>query len=223
MRTKRSNIYERVIYKVGVRGCGETAKFSSHLNTNTPHNSELFFKMPIAGGGTADVWGDDDDDDDDDDIGEEETVNENNNKLNLLQQESETRRERFFNAGYRDGLDEGRTATVQKGFNEGYKTGFKEGFEFGRVRGAVRSLKILHNNNTGETTKEKKMHVNDNDSLISKHGIVALSSTEARRLKFVHRTKSEDEEVNEEAHRLLTQEALETLKKRLLEEENVKL
>ena len=176
--------------------------------------------MPIAGGGTADVWGDDDDDDDDNNIGEEEKAN---NKFNLLQQESETRRERFFNAGYRDGLDVGRTATVQKGFNEGYKTGFKEGFEFGRVRGAVRSLKILYNNNTGETTEEKKMYVDDNDSLISKHGIVALSSTEARRLKFVHRTKSQDEEINVEAHPLLTQEALETLKKRLLEEENVKL
>lgn len=112
---------------------------------------------------------------------------------------------------------------MQKGFNEGYKTGFKEGFEFGRVRGAVRSLKILYNNNTGETTKEKKMCVDGNDSLISKHGIVALSSTEARRLKFVHRTKSEDEEVKVEAHPLLTHEALETLKKRLLEEENVKL
>lgn len=180
--------------------------------------------MPIAGGGTADVWGDEDDGDDDDDIGEGERVTENNNKLNLLQQESETRRERFFNAGYRDGLDEGRTATVQKGFNEGYKTGFKEGFEFGRVRGAVRSLKILYNNNkTGETTKEKKMYVDDNDSLISKHGIVELSSTQARRLKFVHRTKSEDEEVKVEAHPLLTHEALETLKKRLLEEENIKL
>ena len=171
--------------------------------------------MPIAGGGTADVWGDDDDNDDDDNnIGEEEKANNTSNKFNLLQQESETRRERFFNAGYRDGLDVGRTATVQKGFNEGYKTGFKEGFEFGRVRGAIRSLKIF---NSGKTTK-------DDDSLISKHGIVGLSSTEARRLLFAHRTKSEDEEEeNVEVHPMLTREALETLKKRLLEEENVKL
>ena len=170
--------------------------------------------MPIAGGGTADVWGDDDDNDDDDNnIGEEEKAN---NKFNLLQQESETRRERFFNAGYRDGLDVGRTATVQKGFNEGYKKGFREGFEFGRVRGAVRSLKIFNN----DETKEE----NDADSLITKHGIVAISSTEARRLRFEHRRKSEDvEEEKVEEHPLLTREALETLKKRLLEEENIKL
>ena len=166
--------------------------------------------MPI-GGGTADVWADDEGEEDN--VGE---VNVNNNRnRNLLQQESETRRERFFNAGYRDGLDVGRTATVQKGFNKGYKTGFKEGFEFGRVRGAIRSLKIF---NSGKTTK-------DDDSLISKHGIVGLSSTEARRLLFAHRTKSEDdeEEENMEVHPMLTREALETLKKRLLEEENVKL
>ena len=184
------------------------------MQENFLHNSSRrpVVIMPIAGGGTADVWGDDDDDDDDDNnIGEEEKAN---SKFNLLQQESETRRERFFNAGYRDGLDVGRTATVQKGFNEGYKTGFKEGFEFGRVRGAIRSLKIF---NSGKTTK-------DDDSLISKHGIVGLSSTEARSLLFAHRTKSEDEEEeNVEVHPMLTREALETLKKRLLEEENVKL
>ena len=168
--------------------------------------------MPIAGGGTADVWADDEGEEDN--VGE---VNVNNNRnRNLLQQESETRRERFFNAGYRDGLDVGRTATVQKGFNEGYKKGFREGFEFGRVRGAVRSLKIFNN----DETKEE----NDADSLITKHGIVAISSTEARRLRFEHRRKSEDvEEEKVEEYPLLTREALETLKKRLLEEENIKL
>ena len=167
--------------------------------------------MPI-GGGTADVWADDEGEEDN--FGE---VNVNNNRnRNLLQQESETRRERFFNAGYRDGLDVGRTATVQKGFNEGYKKGFREGFEFGRVRGAVRSLKIFNK----EETKEE----NDADSLITKHGIVAISSTEARRLRFEHRRKSEDvEEEKVEEHPLLTREALETLKKRLLEEENIRL
>ena len=80
--------------------------------------------MPIAGGGTADVWGDDDDDDDDNNIGEEEKAN---NKFNLLQQESETRRERFFNAGYRDGLDVGRTATVQKDSTKDIKLVSKKG------------------------------------------------------------------------------------------------
>ena len=85
-----------------------------------------------------------------------------------------------------------------------------------RGRGAVRSLKIFNK----EETKEE----NDADSLITKHGIVAISSTEARRLRFEHRRKSEDvEEEKVEEHPLLTREALETLKKRLLEEENIKL
>ncbi|KAK9821142.1 hypothetical protein WJX81_007581 [Elliptochloris bilobata] len=50
------------------------------------------------------------------------------------------RRDRFYNDGYRDALDQGKTATVQEGFDTGFQEGVVLGTDWGFLRGALTSL-----------------------------------------------------------------------------------
>jgi hypothetical protein len=169
--------------------------------------------MPLVEG-VADVWAAEDSDYEEEEDKEEEEEEE-------LNRESEQRRERYYNTGYRDGIDIGRTETVQKGFNRGYLRGIKEGFEYGQIRGAINSIKFIHNSS------------NSSNSSIIEHDLPR--TLEARRIVHEHRTATttrtddcdeNDDDKNDNNHpRLkdLRKENLESLKKRLKEEERVHL
>ncbi|KAK9813239.1 hypothetical protein WJX72_011283 [[Myrmecia] bisecta] len=60
-----------------------------------------------------------------------------------LDREWNSRREQFWNSGYRDGLDAGKEATIQQGFDAGFWEGANAGYEWGLVHGAVMSLRIF--------------------------------------------------------------------------------
>ncbi|KAK3235659.1 hypothetical protein CYMTET_54155 [Cymbomonas tetramitiformis] len=60
-----------------------------------------------------------------------------------LEREWVTRQAVHFNSGYREGLDEGKKVTLQKGFNAGFKEGERGGHEWGQRRGAISTLQAL--------------------------------------------------------------------------------
>ncbi|GLC41932.1 hypothetical protein PLESTB_001049600 [Pleodorina starrii] len=60
-----------------------------------------------------------------------------------LGREAAARHQHFYNAGYRDGLDEGKEMRLQEGFNTGFMEGAAAGFEWGLLRGAVKTLAAL--------------------------------------------------------------------------------
>lgn len=53
--------------------------------------------------------------------------------------------------GYIDGLEQGKSETIQSGFNEGFVHGGRIGFEFGQLKGAAQSLRILSNHAAGSS------------------------------------------------------------------------
>ena len=60
-----------------------------------------------------------------------------------LEREARRRRELFFAEGFRDGIEEGKSATVQEGFDRGFREGAVAGLAYGRARGGVRSLALF--------------------------------------------------------------------------------
>ena len=136
-----------------------------------------------------------------------------------LARESETRRERYFNTGYRDGLDAGRIETVQKGFNEGFGVGFREGFAYGQVRGAAYTLNFYSKEDDNEVagSSERKEKKNKGKDSVCSSGILDITAEEARRTKHEHRDFGKAENPH------LKAEALRNMKKRLRDEENVNL
>lgn len=60
-----------------------------------------------------------------------------------LEREWAARQAVHFNNGYREGLDEGKKVTLQKGFNAGFKEGEQAGHEWGQRRGAISTLQAL--------------------------------------------------------------------------------
>jgi len=60
-----------------------------------------------------------------------------------LERESRSRREQFWSEGYREGIEEGKKATVQRGFNVGFREGAAAGVAYGQVRGAAVSVGIF--------------------------------------------------------------------------------
>lgn len=44
----------------------------------------------------------------------------------------------FFKAGYREGLDSGKEANLQQGFNQGFIYGANMSREWGKLRGVLR-------------------------------------------------------------------------------------
>jgi|TARA_B100001142_G_scaffold304415_1_gene332509 hypothetical protein len=60
-----------------------------------------------------------------------------------LEREARRRRELFFAEGFRDGIEEGKSATVQEGFDRGFREGAVAGLAYGRARGAVRSIAVF--------------------------------------------------------------------------------
>mmetsp|Transcript_34325 Transcript_34325/g.41475 ORF Transcript_34325/g.41475 Transcript_34325/m.41475 type:complete len:174 (+) Transcript_34325:179-700(+) len=69
-----------------------------------------------------DVWGDDTDD-----------------RLEL-DREWQSRRDEHTNSGYREGVEQGKHTTAQKGFNIGFREGVAGGRTFGRARGVISAL-----------------------------------------------------------------------------------
>ena len=49
----------------------------------------------------------------------------------------------FWSEGYREGIEEGKKATVQRGFNVGFREGAAAGVAYGQVRGAAVSVGIF--------------------------------------------------------------------------------
>lgn len=49
----------------------------------------------------------------------------------------------FWSEGYREGIEEGKKATVQEGFNLGFREGAAAGVAYGQVRGAACSVAIF--------------------------------------------------------------------------------
>jgi flagellar biosynthesis/type III secretory pathway protein FliH len=60
-----------------------------------------------------------------------------------LDREWKARETNFFSSGYREGLEQGKHHTVQRGFNEGFADGTTQGFEWGKARGALSALHAL--------------------------------------------------------------------------------
>jgi len=70
-------------------------------------------------------------------------------------QEWESLSSKFSDAGYRDGIGEGKASTAQRGFDEGYsKTGFPIGRELGVLRGVAANLLayLTASNNSSSST-----------------------------------------------------------------------
>ncbi|KAF9087811.1 hypothetical protein BGX23_007853 [Mortierella sp. AD031] len=58
----------------------------------------------------------------------------------IAQKEWDRLHENFGNAGYRDGIEEGKEGTLQQGFNQGWSEGVQYGHELGRLRGLISPL-----------------------------------------------------------------------------------
>lgn len=57
-----------------------------------------------------------------------------------LDREWEARKQQFYNAGFREGLEEGKEVTLQQGFNAGFAEGAQAGYEFGLVKSTLQVL-----------------------------------------------------------------------------------
>ncbi|PNG99655.1 hypothetical protein TSOC_014560 [Tetrabaena socialis] len=88
-------------------------------------------RMPESSG-DDDVWAGSSDDDGDGQLDRRE-----------MDREAAARHQKFYNAGYRDAIEEGKERTMQAGFNEGFREGAAAGFEWGLLRGAARTLAAL--------------------------------------------------------------------------------
>jgi hypothetical protein len=60
-----------------------------------------------------------------------------------LEREGKARETKFFNSGFREGVNEGRTQQVQDGFNAGFAAGCPQGERLGRLQGTLETLRIL--------------------------------------------------------------------------------
>uniref|UniRef100_A0A7N4NLA2 YAE1 maturation factor of ABCE1 n=1 Tax=Sarcophilus harrisii TaxID=9305 RepID=A0A7N4NLA2_SARHA len=59
------------------------------------------------------------------------------------QREWRNRVERRVREGYRDGVDAGKAAVLQQGFNQGYKEGARVILQYGQLRGTLRITVLL--------------------------------------------------------------------------------
>mmetsp|Transcript_28234 Transcript_28234/g.79689 ORF Transcript_28234/g.79689 Transcript_28234/m.79689 type:complete len:204 (-) Transcript_28234:57-668(-) len=76
-----------------------------------------------------DVWGDDSDED-----------AACASSQNDLSRDWESRRNQFWNAGYREGLEAGQLEYVKKGFLSGFADGVEHGFKLGAARGMLQAM-----------------------------------------------------------------------------------
>lgn len=60
-----------------------------------------------------------------------------------LAREEKARRQGFYNAGYREGIEEGKAKTLQHGFNIGFKEGAQAGLRWGEVSASIKTLQIF--------------------------------------------------------------------------------
>ncbi|KAK9917843.1 hypothetical protein WJX75_008825 [Coccomyxa subellipsoidea] len=65
---------------------------------------------------------------------------EEDKKEQDLESEWESRRSKFYNVGYKDGLEEGKSATLQQGFDEGYRQSTAAGYSEGLKKGKQATL-----------------------------------------------------------------------------------
>ncbi|KAF9577472.1 hypothetical protein BGW38_007292 [Lunasporangiospora selenospora] len=79
-----------------------------------------------------DVWGDDDDT-----CGDADTVSYDRA---IAEREWARLHENFGNSGYREGIEEGKEGTLQKGFNQGWSEGVQQGYQLGELRGLISPL-----------------------------------------------------------------------------------
>ncbi|CAK0787096.1 hypothetical protein CVIRNUC_010312 [Coccomyxa viridis] len=73
-----------------------------------------------------------------------------------MDQEWEARRARFYNVGYKEGLEEGKAKTLQQGFDEGFKRGAEQGYREGMERGHVATQEALAGLQSQAAQKEKQ-------------------------------------------------------------------
>lgn len=112
-----------------------------------------------------------------------------------LSMEWQSRRKQFYNIGYRDGLQEGKEATVQEGFNHGFKQSLRVGYNWGLVRGVSSALACLP-----DDLKEKLVQAPENKDKLHRlyESVHALSTTDALKLFHDVAKNSVDEMVNTE-------------------------
>mmetsp|Transcript_19948 Transcript_19948/g.47533 ORF Transcript_19948/g.47533 Transcript_19948/m.47533 type:complete len:207 (-) Transcript_19948:293-913(-) len=70
-----------------------------------------------------------------------------------LEREWNSRREEHWNAGYRDGAEEGRTVRMKEGFLEGFAKGSQAGFQCGKLRGSLEGLMRLGPSTADQATQ----------------------------------------------------------------------
>ena len=88
------------------------------------------------------------------------------------------------NAGYLEGLEEGKAETIQSGFNEGFLDGGKAGFAYGQLKGAARALRIFGGRVSGSETWAAT--IKDSEEYFTK-------TTTVRALKAAHAESLDDE------------------------------
>lgn len=60
-----------------------------------------------------------------------------------LAREAKSREQRFWNEGFRDGVEEGKEQTIQHGFNIGFHEGYDAGRQWGGDRAYGATLRAL--------------------------------------------------------------------------------
>ncbi|KAF9932416.1 hypothetical protein FBU30_008268 [Linnemannia zychae] len=112
-----------------------------------------------------DVWEDDNGDDvwgNDDNVSYDRAI---------AQKEWDRLHENFGNAGYLEGIEEGKEGTLQQGFNQGWSEGVQYGHELGRLRGLISPLlEYMRSSLSTPTAFQNSLlsHIDDRDAWISK-------------------------------------------------------
>lgn len=61
----------------------------------------------------------------------------------MLERDAKAREQRFWNEGFREGVEAGKEETVQHGFNIGFQEGYAAGRQWGSDRAYAPALKVL--------------------------------------------------------------------------------
>ncbi|XP_075265024.1 uncharacterized protein LOC142357260 [Convolutriloba macropyga] len=121
---------------------------------------------------TDDVWADDIHDEHGEDFGP--------NAADLAR-DWETRRSRFWNDGYREGLEEGKVKFIKDGFFSGFAEGTDLGFRLGAARGMMQVLShsAAPHTSTGDTATTKAAVLKQDLDAFSKTVISPNQDSEA--------------------------------------------
>lgn len=108
----------------------------------------------------------------------------------------------YTQAGYRDGIGEGKAATAQRGFDEGFgKIGVPIGRELGLLRGVAASLLAYLTSNASSTTTasiseyERNSITSETRNVIRALGRIRLSDLAPRDLEAEEHARAHGEEI----------------------------